>query len=232
MIAVISGGATGIGRKCAEKFKKEGYTVYALYFMSVDAAAQLTGIKTLKCDVRCYSDCKTAISAVLDAEGKIDVLVNNAGVDLWGLLTDYTQEQIAEVINTNLIGTINLTKAAVPSMVNAKNGSIVNISSFQGAGGASCESVYSATKGAINAFTKSIAKEFGPSNITVNAAAPGLINTKMNAHLSETDISEVISQTPLTRIGTPDDVADAVYFLATHPFITGQILNVDGGLSL
>ena len=164
--------------------------------------------------------------------GAADLLVNNAGVALFGLLQDCSDADFDRVVGVNLKGVFNCCKRALPAMIAAKRGAIVNISSMWGSVGASCEAVYSASKAGVIGLTKALAKEVGPSGITVNCVAPGVIDTPMNAMLSPEAKAELAAQTPLGRLGTPSDVADAVAFLAEASFVTGQTLGVDGGFIL
>ena len=192
-------------------------------------AGQIGGI-AFQADV---SDCR-AIEKMFDFAGSLDVLVNNAGVSLYGLLTENSDEDIRRVFETNTLGAINCCRAAVPLMLKNHVGSIINISSMWGISGASCEAVYSASKAALIGLTKSLAKELGPSGIRVNCIAPGLIETDMTAALDAETVAELVGETPLGRIGTPEDVANLVCFLASNraSFITGQTISADGGFIL
>ena len=165
---------------------------------------------------------------------KIDVLINCAGISHFGLIQDTTQEDYNSLFDSNVKSTIFVTKYVAKSMITHKEGNIINISSMWGKVGSSMESLYSATKGAINALTLSLAKELGPSNIRVNAVCPGLIDTKMNSELDDETIKSIVDSTPLNRIGKPEDVANLCLFLASEDasFITGQLITIDGGLTL
>ena len=174
------------------------------------------------------------VNNIVKIHKKIDYLVNCAGISHFQQIQDTTSLDFDKAMNTNLKSTILLTAQVSKHMISEKFGKIINISSMWGVVGSSMESLYSASKGAINALTLSLAKELGPSNITVNAICPGLIDTKMNKNLSKETISSIINETPLNKIGTPKDVANLVEFLLSDKadFITGQIITIDGGFSL
>ncbi|MDE6274692.1 MAG: SDR family oxidoreductase, partial [Clostridiales bacterium] len=184
----------------------------------------LPEVKFLLADVANEADVKR----VLDGFSSLDVLVNNAGIAYFNLVQDTPFSAWERVMNVNAGGAFLTAKHAVKKMLE-KGGAIVNVSSVWGETGASCESVYSASKGAVIAFSKALAKELAPSNITVNCVCPGVIDTDMNAHLSESDRSALKEEIPLGRFGTAREVAEAIYFLATSPYITGQTLGVNGG---
>ena len=170
-------------------------------------------------------------SEIRNTLGDVEILVNNAGVAQQKLFTDTTQSDYDFIFGANILSAINCSREALKSMIAAHSGSIVNISSMWGISGASCEVLYSASKAALIGFTKALAKETGPSNIRVNCVAPGVVDTKMNANLTSEDMSVLADETPLCRIGKPEEIANAVVFLATQDssFVTGQILSVDGG---
>lgn len=227
----ITGGSRGIGRACVEAFCAHGYSVTFQYNKSVQAANALcekTGAGSVMCD---FTD-MDAVRALADEVGSCDVLVNCAGISEVGLLTDLSDEAYRRLMQVNLDSVFYLSRALIPGMVRRHSGSIVNISSMWGICGASCEAAYSASKGALIALTKSIAKEYGPSGIICNCVCPGVIDTDMNARLSEDDLAALKEQTPLMRIGEPEEVAEAVLFLAEAKFITGQVLSVDGGFAI
>lgn len=216
---LITGGATGIGKAAAIKFAQVGYDVTITYHKTCPDYE----VNAVLCDVTKESD----VLSLFDTIGNIDVLVNNAGVSLIDLIQDTTIEKYANVMNTNCNGTFLCCREAVKQMVRKKQGAIINIASIWGEVGASCEVAYSASKGAVIALTKALAKEVALSGITVNCVSPGIIDTRMNAAF---DLQELCSEVPIGRVGTPNEVADAILFLAENKYITGQILGVDGGI--
>lgn len=232
--AVVTGGTRGIGKSISKMLLEEGYKVYALYCKN-DACAdnfkkELDNgcLKTIKCDI---SDGK-AVKRVFGEIGDVDLLINNAGIADINLLTDLSDERIERIISVNLTGAVFTTKAVLPNMVNKKCGNIINISSMWGEVGASCEAVYSATKAGLIGFTKAMAKEVGLSGIRVNCITAGVIMTDMNKNLDKETIDSLREETPLNRIGTAEDISNAVRFLISDrsAFITGEILKVNGGL--
>ena len=232
---LITGGSRGIGRAMVELFSKEGYSVAFTYKNSENEAkslAEATGALAIRADSASEDDVLHAVKLAEEHLQGIGCLINNAGVSSFSLFTDLTLEDWNRFISVNLTGAFLYSKGVIPGMVHRKSGSIINISSMWGIVGSSCEVHYSATKAALIGMTKALAKEVGPSGITVNAIAPGLIDTDMNASLTEQDIAEVVDSTPLMRIGTPSDVASAALFLASDSasFITGDVMNVSGGL--
>lgn len=239
---LITGASRGIGRQIALKFAENNYNVVINYHTSEKKAIQLgkelskKGCRNLVCkaDVADEEQVKKMIKEVEKTFGTIDVLVNNAGVALSKILQETKFSEIQKVFGVNTFGTINCTKAVLPNMIRSGHGKIVNISSIWGKVGASMETVYSASKGAVIAFTKAIAKEVAPSNIAVNCVCPGVIETDMMKNYSVEDKNELKFNTPMMRLGTVEDIANAVYFLSTDNanFITGQILTVDGGFAL
>ena len=239
---LITGASRGIGREIVLRFAREGYNVILNYNTSEAKAKTIAkhiedmGVKCLlvKADVSVESEVNEMVAKALKKFGKIDVLVNNAGVALSKLFQLTTTDEVARVFGVNTFGVINCSKAIVPSMVSEKAGKIINISSIWGKVGASMETIYSASKGAVIAFIMALAKELAPSGICVNCVCPGVIDTDMLLEYSDEDKRELKDQTPLGRLGTPRDVADAVYFLASNnaAFITGQAITVDGGFVL
>ena len=237
---LITGAAKGIGAAIAEIFIKNGYNVVINYKTSRLAAEELE--KRLSAFGECMTvqaDCadenavNAMFSSVIERFGKIDVLVNNAGTCLNRLFTETELSDWQTVINNNLTSAFLCAKAAAKDMIKRhEGGSIVNVSSVWGICGASCEVAYSASKSGMIGLTKALAKELGLSGISVNCVAPGVIDTDMNKNLSPEDLEALIESTPLNRIGTPEDVAKAVYFLAAADFITGQTLACDGGFAL
>ena len=239
---LITGASRGIGKEIALKFASEGFNVVLNYNSSETKAKEL-GKQIKKFSVECLlckadvSDEKQVVEMVKQANkvfGKIDVLVNNAGVALSKLFQETSTEEVAKIFGVNTFGVINCSKAVVPSMVSEKAGKIINISSIWGKVGASMETIYSASKGAVIAFTLALAKELAPSGISVNCVCPGVIDTDMLLEYNDDEKRDLKEQTPLNRLGTPEDVANAVYFLASDnaSFITGQVITVDGGFAL
>ena len=198
------------------------------YEKSSDEAERLIagGIAAIKADV---ADIE-AMEKVRGRIGAVDVLVNNAGISYWGLLSDMTSTQWQKMIDVNLTGTFNCIKVFSPDMANKKSGAIVNLSSMWGVTGGSCEAAYSAAKAGIIGLTKALAKELGPSKVRVNAVAPGVIKTDMTKNLSEEDLNSLAEETPLGIIGTAEDIAEGILYLAKARFVTGEILNINGGI--
>jgi len=238
--AVITGASRGIGAAIAVSFAKSGFKVVINYNKSEERARSLCKILNdtypteavcIKADVSTPEGAKKLISESVSAFGDIDVLVNNAGIAQQKLFTDITDEDWQAMIATNLSSVFYLCREATPFMVSKKSGSIVNISSIWGQEGGSCEVHYSAAKAGVIGLTKALSKELAPSGITVNCVCPGVIKTDMLSSLTEDDLKALAEETPVGRLGTPKDVADAVFYLATSSgFVTGQVLGVNGGL--
>ncbi len=229
---LITGGTRGIGRACAEKFSAQGWNVAVLYKTSDALACEMSesiGALCLKCDVSKSDEIKNAVNSVVQHFGKVDVLVNNAGISYSGLLQDMTDTQWETVINTNLGSIFYTSREIIPQMLRQGRGSIINMSSMWGVTGASCEVAYSASKSGVIGFTKALAKELAPSGICVNAVAPGAIATDMLGEYSKEELDAIADETPLGTLGKAENVADAVYFLAESEFITGEVINVNGG---
>lgn len=231
---LITGGSRGIGRALVETFKKAGYQVAFTYKVSHDEALSLskqTGALAILADSAKESDISAAVNKLCETYGDPDVLINNVGISKSGLLTDLSIDEWNEIFNVNVTGAFLYSKLIIPKMVNKKQGRIINISSMWGICGSSCEVAYSATKAALIGFTKALAKELGPSGITVNAIAPGVIMTDMNKSFSLEEIDALRESTPLMRLGKASDVAEAALFLAgdSASFVTGEVLNVSGG---
>lgn len=231
---IITGASRGIGRECARQFAKAGYNVAAVYHRSAAEAESLkaeTGCEIFKCDCAVYSEVNDTVAKIGSIFGGADVLINNAGIAEQALFSDITEAMWDNMFNVNVKSVYSFTHAALPYMIHNKYGRIINISSMWGQVGASCEVHYSAAKAAVIGFTKALAKEVGLSGITVNCIAPGVIDTDMNAHLDEETMAYLKEETPMNRIGTPEDIARTALFLADKgsDFITGQIIGVNGG---
>ena len=239
---LITGSGRGIGRAAALYFAKHNTQPWNVVINSChnktqleETAHEISSIPGANClaiaaDVGDYSQCSRMFHEIRQSYGSVDVLINNAGVAHIGLFTDMEPEQWQEMLRTNLLTVLNCCHLAVPDMVRKKSGKILNISSVWGNAGASCEAVYSASKGGINAFTKALAKELAPSHIQVNAIACGMIDTEMNRCLSPEDYQAIIDEIPACRMGTPEEVAALAYDLATgHDYLTGQIITLEGG---
>lgn len=232
-IILISGASRGIGRQIAIDLSQTGYTVIANYNKSEQSAKELQtqfNIDTFQANISKGTEIKQLTDYVLKKYGKIDVLINNAGISQTKLFTDITDEDWNQMINTNLYSAFKLTQKCLPNMIHNKSGCIINISSMWGQVGASFESLYSITKAGIDAMTKSLAKELGPSGIRVNSIAPGFIDTDMNKCYSKEDVQGIISETPLEKIGQPSDISKCIKWLIKDQFTTGQIISINGGL--
>jgi len=232
---LVTGASRGIGRAIAFLFAKEGCRVVINYFNSIDKAMELRDELT---DMGFIASCAYAdvsdggqVESMIKEIGDIDILVNNAGIAQQKLFTDISEAEWDRMFNVNVKGMFNCCKNVLPHMIDKKKGKIINISSIWGMAGASCEVHYSASKAAVIGFTKALAKELAPSGIQVNCVAPGVILTDMNSALDKDTIKELENSTPIGRIGTPEDIANAVLFLASEKadFITGQVLSPNGG---
>ncbi|MCR4684968.1 MAG: SDR family oxidoreductase [Lachnospiraceae bacterium] len=233
--ALVTGASRGIGRAIAQSFARAGYDLLLTCVRSADElnrfaeqlqADEKVGVKTFTGDLSDPAVCEQLFSQVED----LDVLINNAGISRTGLLTDLSPAEWEEIVGVNLSAPLYCSRLAIPVFLRKKSGCIINISSVWGEVGASMEVAYSATKGGLNAFTRALAKELAPSNIRVNAVSCGLIDTRMNAHLSTEEMQELIGEIPANRIGKPEDVADLVLQLAqSNTYLTGQVIRLDGG---
>ncbi len=234
-VVLITGGSRGIGACAVRRFAREGYRVAFTYLKSEEIAISLAnevGALAIKADGASSEQINDAVRATLEKFGRIDVLINNVGISEFALFTDITDEAWHRMLDTNLSSAFYASRAVLPHMINKKSGCIINVSSMWGEVGASCEVHYSVSKAGLIGLTKALAKEVGPSGVRVNCVSPGLIKTDMNASLNSDAIEEIREETPLERIGTVDEVCDALLFLAgeSSSFITGQILGVNGGL--
>ena len=232
-VVVVTGGSRGIGAEIVKFLAKLGYKVVLNYNKSEsyaqDVKKELNNVEIFKADVSKKEEANALIDFAIKKYGKIDVLINNAGIAQTKLFTEITDEDWKDIIDTNLNSAFYCSREAVKNMIHNKSGLIINISSIWGITGASCEVAYSTSKAAINGFTKALAKELGPSNIRVNAIAPGIINTEMNSYLSEDELKNIKEEIPLEKIGDPVDIAKCVKWLIEDNYTTGQIISINGG---
>lgn len=238
-VAIVTGASRGIGRDIAIELAKNGANVVINYSKDEEGADKtLNLIKEfagyaikVKENVKSFEGAKNIIDKTIESFGSIDIIVNNAGISKIGLFMDSTKEDIDNILDVNLKGAMYITKHGLPHMLN-KGGNIINISSMWGEVGASCEVLYSSSKGGLNLFTKALAKEMAPSNIRVNAIAPGVIDTEMNSFLDDDERRELEEEIPMGRFGKTSEIAKCVVFLCTDdsPYLTGQIIRIDGGL--
>lgn len=233
--ALVTGGSRGIGAEICRQLADSGYFVYVNYCNSSESAQQVakeTGGKAICFDVSDNKSVKKAVNSIFAESGGLDLLVNNAGISEIDLFHCVSEERADQILNINLKGVLNCSRAVLPMMISKKSGCIINISSIWGQCGASCEVDYSASKAGVIGFTKALASEVGPSGIRVNCVSPGFIMTEMNKDFSVTDLDEILSEIPLCRFGQPNDIANAVSFLASEKasFITGQVIAVNGGM--
>ncbi len=237
--ALVTGGAKGIGAAIVKKLCEDGFTVAVNYLNSEQRAQALCSELTckgfnafpVKCDVSSPDEVRNMFALIKERAGMVDVLVNNSGLSLWGLFQDTKDEEWNRVIDTNLKGTFNCSRQALPDMIKNNYGRIINISSVWGQVGASCEAVYSASKAGIIGLTKALAKESALSGVTVNCVCPGVIDTDMMGRFSEAEKKDICEEIPMGRMGTPEEVAEAVAFFASEKasYITCQVLGVNGG---
>lgn len=232
---LITGGSRGIGAEAVRQFTAAGHRVVFTYHRSeieADLLRQETGAVPVRCDVKHHDSVKIAVDKAVSVLGQIDVLICNAAIADYGLITDLDISRWEEVINTDLSGVFYCVRYVLPAMISRKKGCIITVGSMWGEVGASCEAAYSAAKAGVIGLTKALAKEMGPSGIRVNCISPGMIDTDMNASVSEEAVDMIVDETPLCRTGTPADVAKAMMYLASDDasFVTGQVLSVNGGL--
>lgn len=216
--ALITGGATGIGKATALLLMENGYDVYITYNSTLPDYE----VNKIKCNLQSIDEIKSTVEAV----GGVDVLVNNAGVSLIKMINDVTPEDYEKICAVNERAVYFMSKYSALGMIKKQSGAIINISSMWGQVGASCETLYSMTKAGVIGFTKALAQELAPSSITVNCIAPGIIDTRMNSMF---DADELAKEVPLGRLGTPEEIANAVLFLTENKYITGQVLGINGG---
>ena len=236
-VIIITGASRGIGRSMAEYLARQGNKIIANYNKSEEKAKELQEelkkenieIDIFQADVSKREECQSLVKYTIDKYKKIDVLINNAGISVWGPFTDLKDEQIKEIIETNLYSAIAMSQEVSKYMIQEKSGCIINISSIWGLVGASCEVAYSITKAGIDGLTKGLAKELGPSNIRVNSIAPGLIDTEMISDFTKEEIKEIENQTPLGKIGKPLDIAKTAKWLIEDEFTKGQVISPNGG---
>ena len=239
-IAIVTGASRGIGREIAKMLAKEDIQVIANYNNSEKKAIELQeelkkeniNIDIFKADISKREDARKLVEYTLEKYKKIDILVNNAGISEYKMFTEETDSDWNRVINNNLYSAFVMCQEVIPNMIHNKKGCIINMSSIWGQIGASCESHYSVSKAGIDAMTKSLAKELGPSNIRVNSIAPGIIDTEMNKHLSLEELEYIKEEIPLQRIGKVNDIEKCVEWLIEDDYITGQIISINGGWSI
>lgn len=240
--AIVTGGSRGIGREIVMMLAAEGADVTFFYLENREAAGALQkecaasgfNVTALQVDVRNAEECGRAAESVRDRTDRIDVLVNNAGVIRDNLLPAFTEDEIADVLGTNVVGVFHITGAVAPVMMRQRSGAIINISSVSGEKGGKGQTNYAASKGAINALTRALAVELAPRKIRVNAVAPGLIDTEMSREVRELAGDQALDRILLGRYGTPAEVASVVCFLASRygEYINGEIIHVDGGFKM
>ncbi len=233
-VALVTGGSRGIGAAIVKRLAQEKARVYLTYRESENEAKALPAAGIFRCDVRDKASVEKVVEELLEREDRLDILVNNAGVIRDGLFLTMSDEDWHEVLDTNLGSVYRFCKAVVQQMMMQGGGAIINLSSIVGEVGGSGQANYAASKGAINAFTKALASELAPKNITVNAIAPGMVNTDMSKAVRSAFGEKIKEKIPLGIFAEPEDIASAAVFLASSEgkYITGQVLTVDGGLTL
>lgn len=241
---LITGASGGIGKACVYKFIENGYYVIAIYNSDISSVQEIKACLenqnkadcfcSYKCDFTNETSVQNTITEIKNSFKSIDVLVNNAGVSLFKQINDTTVEEWNKLFDVNVKSYYSFSNLVLSGMIAKKEGKIVNVSSIWGVAGASCEVGYSASKSAIIGYTKALAKEVGYSGINVNCVCPGVIDTKMNSRLTKNDIEDIKSQTPMGRLGCPEEVAELIFYLSSDKanFITGQVITIDGGFIL
>ena len=236
-VALVTGASRGIGREIAKSLAKQNIKVIANYNNSEEKAIELKkeleaegiAIDIIKADVSKREEIKHLVQYAIGNYGKIDILINNAGISEYKLFTDETDEDWNKVINTNLYSAFAVSQEVIPNMIKNKNGCIINISSVWGMVGASMEVLYSVSKAGIDGLTKALAKELGPSNIRVNAIAPGIVDTDMCKNFTKEEIENIKEEIPLERIGKVEDISKCINWLINDNYTTGQIISINGG---
>ena len=236
-VAIVTGASRGIGREIAKSLAKQNIKVIANYNNSEEKAIELKKeleaegiiIDIIKADVSKREEIKNLIQYAIEKYGKIDILINNAGISEYKLFTDETDEDWNKVINTNLYSAFATSQEVIPNMIKNKNGCIINISSVWGMVGASMEVLYSVSKAGIDGLTKALAKELGPSNIRVNAIAPGIVDTDMCKNFTKEELENIKEEIPLERIGKVEDISKCINWLIDDNYTTGQIISINGG---
>lgn len=236
-VVIVTGASRGIGRDIATTLAKKGYIVIANYNKSENKAIELQQnlekenikIDIFKADVSNRDEVKKLVQFVINKYKKIDCVINNAGIDQVKMFLDITDDDWNNMISNNLNSVFYMCQEVLPYMIHEKNGVIINISSIWGVTGASCESHYAVSKAGVDALTKSLAKEMGPSNIRINSIAPGFIDTEMNNNLNEEEKQEIKEEIPLQKIGKVEDVSRTVEWIIEDEYITGQVISVNGG---
>lgn len=236
-VVIVTGASRGIGKEIARELAKKGYTIIANYNKSEKQILQLKEelekekiyIDIYKADISKRVETKSLVEYVINKYKKIDILINNAGISQFKEFTQITDEDWNNIINTNLNSVFYMTQEVCKNMIHNKKGCIINMSSIWGIVGSSCEVHYSVSKAGIDAMTKSLAKELGPSNIRVNSIAPGIINTEMNKSLNEEEINNIKEEIPLAKIGKTKDIERCVEWLIEDEYTTGQIISINGG---
>lgn len=236
-VIIVTGASRGIGREIAKELAKKGHIIIANYNKSEEQILELKKeleeekikIDIFKADISKRNEAKKIVEYTINKYGKIDILINNAGISQIKEFTQITDEDWNRMINTNLNSVFYMTQESCENMIHNKNGCIINISSIWGLVGSSCEVHYSVSKAGIDAMTKSLAKELGPSNIRVNSIAPGIINTEMNKDLNKEDIKRIEDEIPLEKIGKTKDIEKCIEWLIEDEYTTGQIISINGG---
>ena len=232
-VILVTGASRGIGREIAKNLAQKGNKVIANYNRSEEKAKILQeeseNIDIFKADVSKREEVKKMVEYVISTYGKIDVLINNAGISENKLFTDVTDEDWQKIVDNNLYSAFCVSQEVLPNMIHNKSGCIINISSIWGIVGASCETIYAITKAGIDGMTKSLAKELGPSNIRVNSIAPGIIETDMNKNLSLKDLDDLKDEIPLKKIGKTSDISKCVDWIIDDEYTTGQVISINGG---